>query len=168
LKTRRYSGAASAKPLNAPYYGAWAVDAFSVNGVERPPLFTDSSRWKLLVFDWGVPYPKPSLVIHFAPGTRRLFSVNFDAGKKSVSLIRPNLLPGGSISPEQQSLRKISPTVGTFVVNDEDHDRLVLEGDFEGQRVRALLHRVAPDPITHKWRFRVFCDDVFFGDDVII
>jgi len=48
-------------------------------------------------------------------------------------LIRPNLLRGGSISPEQRSLQKISPTAGTLVVNDEDHDRLVLEGDFEGR-----------------------------------
>ena len=153
LDERRFSNEAAAKPLKAPYYGAWAVDAFAVNGVERPPLFTDQSRWKLLVFDWGAYYPKPSLVIHFGPGTRRLFSVDFDAGKKSVSLIRPD---------------QTSPAVGSLVVNEEGHDRLVLEGDFEGQRVRAVLHRAALDPMTHKWRFRVFRDGVFWGDDVII
>jgi hypothetical protein len=153
FEERRFSNEAAAKPLKAPYYGVWAVDAFSVNGVERPPLFTDPSRWKLLVFDWGAFYPKPSLVIHFGPGTRRLFDVDFDAGKKSVSLLRPY---------------QTSPTLGTLVVNEDDHDRLVLEGDFEGQRVRAVLHRAAPDPITHKWRFRIFRDRVFWGNDVII
>jgi hypothetical protein len=153
LEERRSANEAAAKPSKAPYYGAWAVDAFSVNGIERPPLFTDPNRWKLLVFDWGVYYPKPSLVIHFGPGTRRLFDVDFDAGRKSVSLLRPY---------------QTSPTLGTLVVNEDGHDRLVLEGVFEGQRVRAVLHRAAPDPITHKWRFRLFRDGVFWGDDVII
>jgi hypothetical protein len=93
-------------------------------------------------------------VIHFGPGTRRLFDVDFDAGRKSVSLLPPYLT---------------SPTLGTLVVNEEGHDRLVVEGDFEGQRVRAVLHRAAPDPITHKWRFRLFRDGgVSWGDGVII
>jgi hypothetical protein len=153
LEESRSAPEAAAKPSKAPYYGAWAVDAFSVNGVERPPLFTDPNRWKLLVFDWGVYYPKPSLVIHFGTGTRRLFDVDFDAGKKSVSLLRPY---------------QTSPTLGTLVVNEEGQDRLVLEGDFEGQTIRAVLHRAAPDPLTHKWRFRIFRDGVYWGDDVII
>jgi hypothetical protein len=153
LEERRFSNEAAVKPLKAPYYGVWAVDAFSVNGVDRPPLFTDPNRWKLLVFDWGVYYPKPSLVIHFGPGSRRLFDVDFDAGRKSVSLVRPY---------------QTATTLGTLVVNEEGHDRLVLEGDFEGQRVRAVLHRAAPDPITHTWPFRVFRDGVSWGNDVII
>jgi hypothetical protein len=60
-----------------------------------------------LVFDWGAYYPKPSLIIHFGPGPRRLFDVDFDAGKKSVSLLRPY---------------QTSPTVGTLVVSDDGHD----------------------------------------------
>ena len=168
IAEQRYSKTVSSKPLIAPYYGVWAVDEFTVNGIEQPPLFTDPARWKLLVFDWAVPYSKPSLVIHFGPGTRQLFSVDFDANSKSIILRRPIPLPGGSMSPEQQSRQHSPPVAGTLVVSDEDRDRLVLEGDFEGRRVRAVLHRAAPDSTVHKWHFRLFRDEVFWGDDVII
>ena len=165
---QRYSSAVSAKSSKAPYYGVWAVDEFAVNGVERPPLFTDATRWRLLVFDWGVPYPKPSVVIHFGTGTRRLFTVNFDANEKTIALLRPNALPTGAVSPEQRSLQAAPSVAGTLVVHEDAGDRLLLEGDFEGQRVRAVLHRTAPEPTTHTWPFRFFREDVRWGDDLII
>ena len=115
--------------MGLPYYGVWAVDTFTVDGIERPPLFTDPARWKLLVFDWGQYYPKPSKVIHFGTGTRRLFALDVDASKKSMALLQPK---------NQWSLQKTPPAVGTFVVHEEGRDRLFLEGQFEGQRVRAV------------------------------
>jgi hypothetical protein len=165
---QRYSKTVSAKPLNTPYYGVWAVDEFTINGIDQPPLFTDPARWKLLVFDWAVPYPQPSLVIHFGPGTRRLFSLDFDSKRKSITLLRPNPLPGGSLSPEQRSLQKSPPAAGTLVMNDKDRDHLVLQGDFEGMRVRAVLHRTTPDPTVRRWHSRFFRDEILWGNDVII
>lgn len=158
----------SATQLKTPYYGVWAVDTFTVDGIDRAPLFTDPTRWKLLVFDWGAPYPKPSIVIHFGTGTRRLFTLDFDASKKSMALLQPKPLLTGATSPEQRPGAKAPPAIGTFVVHEEARDRLLLEGEFEGQRVRAVLHRTVPGPTAHKWRFRIFRDEVFWGDDVII
>jgi len=144
---------ARTKHLQAPYYGVWAVDQFLVNGTERPPLFTDPARWKLLVFDWGVYYEKPVLVIHFGPGTRRLFAINFDGARKALTLV------------DEPTFQKTS---GTFVVNDAGAGRLVLEGDFEGQRIRAVLHRTAPGPTLREWPLRPFADHGSWGDDIII
>ena len=168
MEERRYSNAVSAKPSKTPYYGVWAVDAFAVNGTEHPPLFTDPSRWKLLVFDWGVPYPKPSVVIHFGTGARRLYTLDYDANKKTMALLHPNALSTDSISVEQRSLQETPPPAGTLVVNEDGRDHLILEGEFEGQRVRAVLHRTVPDPTAHQWRFRFFRDEVRWGDDIII
>ncbi|MBC8161469.1 MAG: hypothetical protein H7Z42_09655 [Roseiflexaceae bacterium] len=36
---------------SAELYGVWEVERFSVNGEERPPLLTDSTRWQRLVID---------------------------------------------------------------------------------------------------------------------
>jgi hypothetical protein len=155
MEEQRFSKTAAAKPLQMPYYGVWTVDEFSVNGTERPPLFTDPVRWKLIVFDWGAWYDKPSLVIHFGPGTRRLFDMNFDGIRKSLVLLRTEPLSKGSTS-------------GTLVVNDSDPSRLILEGDFEGQRIRAVLHRTASGPALRKWPLRPFSDHVYWGDDIII
>jgi hypothetical protein len=34
-----------------PNYGMWDVEDFSLDGVSRPPLLTDSVRWQRVVFD---------------------------------------------------------------------------------------------------------------------
>lgn len=162
----RGSKAISEKQLKAPYYGVWAVDAFAVNGIERPALFTDPLRWKLIVFDWGPYEPKPSIVIHFGAGTRRLFSMDFDGGRKSITLIQSK--PDGLLEPEEQPLQPVPPKVGSLIVNDAEPGRLVLEGDLEGQRVRVVLHRITPAPILRKWPYRWLHGGHFWGDDIII
>ena len=74
---------------------AWSVDEFRINGTDRPPLFTAPLRWKPIVFDWAVPYKKSNMISHFGPGTRRLFSMDFDATSKSMALLQPEPLAGG-------------------------------------------------------------------------
>jgi hypothetical protein len=130
------------------------VEEFAVNGAERPALFTDPLRWKLIIFDWAPTESKPSMVIHFGPGTRRLFSMDFDGSRKSITLIQSKA--EGLIPLEERGLRPVPPKVGELIVNDKEPGRLDLEGEFEGRRVRAILHQTAPPPTTRKWRYRWF------------
>lgn len=37
----------------SPLYGIWDVQSFSVDGKDRPPLLTDTFRWRRLVFDFA-------------------------------------------------------------------------------------------------------------------
>jgi hypothetical protein len=162
---RRNSKAILEKQFKTPYYGVWAVDEFAINGAELPPLFTDPVRWKLIVFDWG-PESKPSIVVHFGPGTRRLFFMDFDGIGKSITLTQSK--PGGLMSPGELALPPVTRKVGSLIVNDAQLGRLLLEGDFEGQRVRAVLHRIVPAPTVRKWRYRWLHTGPFWGDDIII
>jgi len=166
IREWNHSKAISEKQLNAPYYGVWAVDQFAVDGTELPPLFTDPLRWKLIVFDWGPYEAKPSIVIHFGPGTRRLLSMDFDSGRKSITLVQPRR--EGSISPEEQALQPLPPKAGSLTVTDAEPGRLVLDGDLDGQRIRAVLHRATPAPVVRKWLYRWYHSGPFWGDDIII
>jgi uncharacterized membrane protein YphA (DoxX/SURF4 family) len=44
---KKYSGGR----LKSPLYGIWEVEQQSIDGELRPPLLTDSTRWRRLVFD---------------------------------------------------------------------------------------------------------------------
>jgi len=38
-------------PRSNPMYGIWAVDQFTLDGKEYPPLTTDTQRWRRMIFD---------------------------------------------------------------------------------------------------------------------
>jgi hypothetical protein len=38
-------------PESAPLYGIWNVEEMKIDGVVHPPLLTDGSRWRRVVFD---------------------------------------------------------------------------------------------------------------------
>jgi hypothetical protein len=166
VRERRNSKASLEAQFKTPYYGVWTVDEFAVNGADRPALFTDPLRWKLIVFDWSPSDAKPSVVVHFGLDTRRLFFMEFDDRRKSITLIQSK--PDRLMAPQAQNLAPVAPKVGSLTVNDAQPGQLVLEGDFEGQRVRAVLHRTMPAPIVRKWRYRWFHTGPFWGDDIII
>lgn len=44
---RTFGGGAPKSPL----YGIWEVQRMTIDGVERPPLLTDSTRWRRVLFD---------------------------------------------------------------------------------------------------------------------
>jgi hypothetical protein len=163
LRERRNSRELSAKLSNLPYYGCWAVDQFALDGVERPALFTDSLRWKMIVFDWAAYEPAPSMVIHSGTGARRLLSAQLDSSRKSVTLRRyvpEGSVPGGNRQP--------IPAIGILTVDDTAPGRLILDGDLDGRKIHAVLLRVTPGPAIRKWPRRWFQSGPFWGDDIVI
>jgi uncharacterized membrane protein YphA (DoxX/SURF4 family) len=107
----------TAKP---PYYGVWSVEEYAVDGTPKPPLLTDATRWRRVIFD----YPgRVGVQLMDAPQQR--FILALDADKKSFTL----------------SKRGDDKWKANFSYQDPDRDRLELQGQFDGHQVHARLHR---------------------------
>jgi uncharacterized membrane protein YphA (DoxX/SURF4 family) len=146
--------------LKTPYYGVWIVDEFSLDGVIRPSLATDTVRWKRIVFDWGPFREHPSLIVHSAAGARAMYSMNFDSAKKSIVLRRAEEEP---LAREEDV-----PALGHLTADDSQSNRLVLEGDLDGLILRAVLRRESRDFVLARRRFRWIQNRPFWGAGVLI
>jgi hypothetical protein len=101
--------------------GVYEVESFSVNGEARPPLWTDTIRWRrLLVSRHGF------VVVQWMGGTNERFRLRHDekAGTFELGAV------GGS---DAFPLSRARP----------DPSHLVLEGRFRGKRIRAELKRTS-------------------------
>lgn len=108
-----------------PLHGIWAVDELASDGVVRPPLLTDGTRWRYVVFD----YPESMsirLMDASSPTGQQFYSLKLDEKKGSMALTKWK-------DPKWKSAfsyRRPSPGV------------LEMEGTFDGQKIRARLRRV--------------------------
>ena len=113
-----YSGLAS----KTPFYGIWEVEEYAVNGQVRPPLITDASRWRRLVFE------EPGyLGVHTMRQERpQYYVLELDANRKRFVLTKVKDPKWRSVLSYQQPRP----------------DLLTLAGVIEGQKITARLHRV--------------------------
>jgi hypothetical protein len=104
-----------------PLYGIWRVEEFAVGGKARPPLVTDEGRWRRVIFD----HPHMLAIQHMSDSRQR-YRLELNAGEHTLSL----------------SKQGDKEWKATFTYRETEPDRLVLEGTFDGQAVRAELRRV--------------------------
>jgi hypothetical protein len=102
-------------------YGIWEVDEFELDGKPRPPLLTDSLRWRRIIFE----YPETLTVLPMS-GAREDQSLSLDAEKKTLVLTKPD-------DPKWRC---------EFIYAQPQSDRLTIEGTFDGKKLRAALRRV--------------------------
>ena len=114
-----------------PLRGIWAVDELAVDGQVRPPVVTDDSRWRYVVFDY-------SNLFSILPmdNTRQRYFLAMDAGKRTLALTR----------------RGDPAWKATLFYQQPAPGRLTLEGALDGKQVRASLHRVQEPSFTLKTR----------------
>jgi hypothetical protein len=103
-------------------YGIWKVEEFEVDGKDRPPLLTDDSRWRRVVFD----YPK-IIAIQLTSDTRQRYLLNLDEKTRTLELSKRD-------DPAWKS---------TLTYERADPESLRLSGTFDGRPLRARL-RLAP------------------------
>lgn len=104
-----------------PLYGIWNVDELEMDGVARPPLVTDESRWRRLIFSY------PGMVsIQDMGDTRHRFRLARDVRHKRLQLKK----------------RDDPAWMSSLTYTQPGPERLVLEGTFDGHKIRAKLHRV--------------------------
>ncbi len=117
-QTVKMYGGEAPKP---PFYGIWNVDELSLDGQLRPPLVTDTDRWRRLIFS----YPQ-SVAVQTMNDSRQRYALKLDAAKGTMVL----------------SERKAPGTLYPFVFRRPGPDLLVVDGTLKGHRLHAALHRV--------------------------
>lgn len=103
-----------------PFYGLWAVEEFEVNGEVRPPLLSDGTRWRRIVFDYN-----DRLSIQLVSDTLQRFTFKLDAEKKHLTL-------GKRTEPNWKT---------DFTCQQLEPNLILLEGTLENQHIRARLHQ---------------------------
>ncbi len=114
----RYEGGDLAP--RSPLRGIWNVDELTENGAVRPPLVTDTTRWRRVVFDDPV-YDSILLM----NDVRLRFKVKVDEKKRTVSYT--------GRAPERTSF--------TISYARPNSDTLVLDGLVQGRQIHAVCHR---------------------------
>jgi hypothetical protein len=106
-----------------PLYGLWTVEEMTADGQARPPLITDTTRWRRMVFE--VP---GRTAIQLMDDSRQGFSLKLDPLKRTLALTkRGETKPSGQLAYQRPA-----------------PDVLLLTGDFDGQKVQAKLRRTDP------------------------
>ncbi|RDI48912.1 DoxX family protein [Nocardia mexicana] len=105
-----------------PLYGIWSVSEFVRDGQAVPPLLTDETRWRTVVFDFPgqVSYQRMDGELVTVPGT-------VDAATHRVELI-DGAAPTAALTFEQPA-----------------PDAVTLTGELDGHPVTMTLRRVDPD-----------------------
>ena len=102
----------------SPLYGIWNVDSMSIDGALRPPLTTDSLRYRYAVFQAPTGMTLQKMDLSFAR-----FGATIDTVKRTLAL------------------RKASDSTWKPVLTYErpTPTRLTVEGDIDGKRVRMAM-----------------------------
>lgn len=121
-QNNREFGSLMPKP---PLHGIWMAEEVVVDGVARPPLLTDGTRWRYLVFDYA-----ESVTLRLMDASsetpRHGFRLKLDEAKGRMTFMKWK-------DPKWQaafSYRKPAPGV------------LDLDGTMDGQKIRARLRRM--------------------------
>jgi uncharacterized membrane protein YphA (DoxX/SURF4 family) len=110
-------------PPKPPFYGAWTVEEFAVDGAEVP-VVTDPHRWR-----WAVFQDPGRLTVKLMIGSFKKYPLALDSGRKTMRLGKDRLAVA---APEE--------------------DVLVLDGMLEGRRLRAKLRKMALKP-SFQWLY---------------
>src|SRR5262249_2709786 len=108
-----------------PMYGIWNVDEFVVDGQARPPLLTDETRWRRVIFDR---FPG-SLAVQLVSGARQRYRIQIDTEKKIITFTKRE-------DPNSKS---------DFSYDEAEPGRMTLDGELDGQRIHTIV-RQAGEP----------------------
>ncbi|MEO7998839.1 MAG: DoxX family protein [Gemmatimonadaceae bacterium] len=118
-----YQGPKSVKEFGAdapksPFFGIWDIDSMAVNGNELPPLSTDSTRYRAMIFQrpTGLSFQRMDL-------TFLAYNAKIDTIKKTIALKRMT----------------DSAWKSTLAYQRPVHEQLTLDGDVDGQRIHMRL-----------------------------
>ncbi|HEX4965672.1 MAG TPA: hypothetical protein VF173_32980 [Thermoanaerobaculia bacterium] len=101
-----------------PFYGIWTVEELEVDGVARPPLLTDATRWRRVLFEY------PDYVsVQLMDGSQSDYGLIL--GKRRLTLTKPD---DKTWQP-------------SFAYEETQPGLLVLDGTMDGRKTRLTLRR---------------------------
>lgn len=117
----QFSGRPDVNGHGHELYGAWAVDTFTADGVEHPPLTTDPDRWRLCIFSAHHMGVRPMA------GKGQGFPIEVDARAGTITL---------TVDKRKETWRYTRP----------GPDQLVIDAVHGGGYLHVTLHR-EPEPL---------------------
>lgn len=112
-----------------PFYGIWSVKEFAIDGTVRPPLLTDDSRWRNVIFERRLGI----FAIESMDEKFQYFKPRIDLGAKSIVLEK---FGRGIEKPKDTKWR------AQFYLQQPASGTLILDGLYDGHHVHAGLERV--------------------------
>ncbi len=103
-----------------PYFGAWAVAEYVVDGRQQPATQENAARWRRFIVDHG-----GRLTVQYMDAPQDKFMAKFDESKKLFELTRPG----------------VANWKAEFAVQDQGTNGMVLDGQLNGQHIQAKLQR---------------------------
>src|SRR5215471_16601749 len=104
----------------SPLYGIWNVAELSVDGKDRPPLVTDESRWRRMIFQ-----SPERLTVQPMGGTNLYYVINLNTDAGTIALTKPN---------DADWKADLSYSRG-------NSDQMTVDGTIDNQRTHAVLVR---------------------------
>lgn len=123
-----------------PLYGIWTVSQYTRDGQSVPPLTTETTRWKTVVFD----YPG---TISFQRMDDALVTVPADVDAASH---RIRLLEGTPKSRPMSTSEHTRNPLGTLHFQRTATETVVLTGELDGHPVTLTLDRIDPDSFPQR------------------
>jgi hypothetical protein len=116
-------------PPRSPFYSAWSVEGFAIEGREIP-CYGDPERWRWVTFG------KPAgMAVETMDGSPLGFEVEIDERRKTFLLRPPRQKVGEPPSAPTEA--------GAFAYRQPDGDTLLLEGELSGRRAVLRLEKMA-------------------------
>ena len=101
-----------------PLYGIWTVEKMEDNGVARPPLLTDATRWRRVIFEYD-----GYISLQLMDGSRSDYGLIMGKRRFALTELDDETLPSSF------SYKEIQPGL------------LTLDGTMEGRKARLTLRR---------------------------
>jgi len=125
LSVRYWHGEGGGRAPRSALFGVWNVEELSVNGEVKPPVLNDyDRRWRRVIFD-----APQVVVVQRTDDSLAHYDATLDGRATTLALTK-----GGSTTWR-----------ATFTVQRPVPDRLLLEGEMDGHRIRARLTLVELD-----------------------
>jgi uncharacterized membrane protein YphA (DoxX/SURF4 family) len=123
-KSYRQTGMGAPLP---PLYGLYEVEVFSLNGVEHPPLLTDTTRWRYVILE------TPNIIsVRHMDESLSQYRMRYDAPRHRIDL------DAAGDAADKSTLNISQPTA----------DSMTLEGTFAGSALSAKLRRIDRSSFT--------------------
>lgn len=103
----------------SPLRGIWRVDTLRINGVNRPPLITDATRWRRMIFD----FPQ-GMSVQLMSDKRERYGITLEEARKAFTLKRRD-------NPNFKA---------SFTYQRPDPRTLIVDGTMEKDRIHAVAH----------------------------